>query len=251
MSFYSLRKWIYLNYRHRPIRTHLACILHELCILVLDRMGRLKARRWRKATGLKLNLGCGPNAREGWVNIDIEGPCDVTLDLRRRLPFAKGGCDIVYSEHVLEHLDYPQPALRLLRSARRALKPGGIIHVGVPDAGAALEKYGSEGGPEKVARDGSEFWHPGWCKTGMDYINLLFRLETRHKFAYDEETLTKLLRRAGFSGIRRRDFDPALDSEDRRRGTLYMCAVKGESSAGENEDEAGVPAAAVSTGGEP
>jgi len=71
-------------------------------------------------------------------------------------------------------------------------------------------------------------WHPEWVRTRLDHINYHFRQDGEHHYAYDEETLALALRTVGFIGIRRREFDPAIDAEARRVGTLYMTATKPE-----------------------
>jgi hypothetical protein len=38
--------------------------------------------------------------------------------------------------------------------------------------------------------------------------------------------LERILKKAGFGKIVKRDFDPSLDSIDRKSGTLYVNAVK-------------------------
>lgn len=60
----------------------------------------------------------------------------------------------------------------------------------------------------------------------MHNINYHFRQGTEHKYAYDFETLSKVLSKAGFVGIEESSFDPALDSEHRRDGTIYVKAFK-------------------------
>jgi hypothetical protein len=56
----------------------------------------------------------------------------------------------------------------------------------------------------------------------MHSLNYTFRQFGDHKYAWDEEILTMALEAAGFVRVRRRSFDPQLDSEHRRDGTLYM-----------------------------
>ena len=68
--------------------------------------------------------------------------------------------------------------------------------------------------------------YPIWSNTRMEHINYSFRMGLHHRFAYDFETLEGLLQRAGFADVKRRAFDPELDSERRRVGTLYVEAVK-------------------------
>ena len=54
-----------------------------------------------------INLGCGYEKIEDWVNIDSEYPWHVTIywDLRGGLPFVPDGTmAAVYSEHFMEHV---------------------------------------------------------------------------------------------------------------------------------------------------
>ena len=92
---------------------------------------------------LKLNIGCGPNRKNGWVNIDLLAhmQADLTLDVRERLPFENGSVALIYSEHFLEHLDYPEPTKQFLKESYRVLTSGGIFSVGVPDTQWPLHAY--------------------------------------------------------------------------------------------------------------
>src|SRR5215472_7118013 len=54
----------------------------------------------------KLNLGCGPNLKPGWINIDLfDSHADLQLDLREKWPFADASVSCIYSEHVFEHFE--------------------------------------------------------------------------------------------------------------------------------------------------
>lgn len=185
---------------------------------------RLSALRGQRA--LKLHLGCGPVVKPGWINIDMM-PADgvYTLDLREPIPLPDGCCAMVYSEHFFEHIGYPRNADLLLRDYVRLLQPGGRVSIGVPDGELGLRAYAGDD-PERFFSVSKERWHPAWANTRMEQINYLFRQDGEHKFIYDEETLVAALKRAGFTDIRRRDFDPALDSASRSWGTLYVDAIK-------------------------
>ena len=133
---------------------------------------------------LRLNLGSGPVAVPGWVNID-RSP-NVWLDripgakrlLRRagvlndghmrswsreiqrhdirRLPNTTGSVDAIYSSHALEHL-YLEEAQSVLTECSRVLRPGGIIRLALPDATRIAREFvatsdTAEGGREFNAR---------------------------------------------------------------------------------------------------
>jgi SAM-dependent methyltransferase len=80
---------------------------------------------------MKLNLGCGKDIREGWINIDRhEYPGVVQYDISRLpLPFADGVVDEILASHVLEHLIFWE---ELMPEFNRILRPGGILEIRVP-----------------------------------------------------------------------------------------------------------------------
>ena len=192
---------------------------------VRHRQGSWRARRFHDRSDLRLNFGCGQNQKPGWLNIDFAPNADLAIDLRERLPFEDGSCVEIYSEHVLEHFEYPVKVNQLLAECFRVLKPGGTFSAGVPDTEWPLWEYAglTTGGYFEYVK---EAWHPPWCVTRMEHINHHFRQDGEHKFAYDEETLTNLLRRAGFVDVRVRPFDPRMDSIERRVGTIYATSRK-------------------------
>lgn len=188
------------------------------------------ARRHRSSRGLKIQLGCGAHPLAGWVNCDycrnrFSKP-DLCFDLTKRFPFSDGSAAIVHSEHVLEHIAYPDGSLHVLRESLRILEPGGVFSVGVPDPGWVLPAYvrGEECGYFDWFHGSSGA--PAPLRTRMEAVNYLFRQGGEHQFIYDEETLAALLTHTGFVNVRRRSFDPARDTEDRKIGTLYLDAEK-------------------------
>jgi SAM-dependent methyltransferase len=204
--------------------------LSEFRVLYRHLKGRFAARRYKGQKSLKLNVGCGPNQKPGWVNIDLFAAGAIPLDLRKPLPFDSDSCSIVYSEHFFEHLDYPDDALGFLREIFRVLGPNGVVSTGVPNAAARLYLYvnDSDAGRRKIER---RAWHPEWVETHMEQVNFLFRQNYRydmpeHRMAYDPETLEKCLRSVGFDNIRVRQPDLTLDDPKRAPSTLYVDATK-------------------------
>jgi predicted SAM-dependent methyltransferase len=192
----------------------------------IQRIHRASLRRVQRysASNLKLNVGCGPNLKNGWVNIDLSEKADLRLDLREPLPFANESVSIIYSEHFFEHLEYPVQALNFLTESLRVLQPGGCFSVAVPDSEWPVKSYASD--DDAYFLMAQKHWHPAWCNTQMHNLNYHFRQGREHKYAYDFETLAKTLSEAGFLSITKREFSPSLDDVSRAPGTLYVDACK-------------------------
>lgn len=207
----------------------------EMVILKHHRRGLIEARKYRERRGMAMHLGSGDKIKEGWVNIDLNPTADLTLDLREPLPFPDNTFRIIYSEHLLEHFDYPRDITNLLSECYRVLEPGGIHSFGVPDGELELLDYitWQNAGPALAQLYADEDranlrWGPSWCRTRMDRVNNFMRQNGEHRWCYDEETMRLLLESVGFVEIQRREFDPELDQELRRSGTMYMRCKKPE-----------------------
>lgn len=80
----------------------------------------------------KLNLGCGEDKKEGYVNVDFHSHVmpDVQHDLNQMpYPFEDNSFDLIETFHILEHLDKP---LVVMQELHRILKPGAELHIKVP-----------------------------------------------------------------------------------------------------------------------
>lgn len=199
--------------------------LAETRMAGLHRRGLREARKRGLTRPTKINLGSGDACKPGFINTDLCAGADVVVDLRRPLPFEDACCDLIFSEHCFEHFDYPHAIGALLKECYRVLKPGGRLTFSVPLTEWPVSDYAS-GDDAPYFRTCRELgWHSG-CTTRMEHINDHFRQGGDHRFAYDEETALKLLRELGFVQARGRDFDPALDSEHRRVGSLFIDAYK-------------------------
>ncbi len=80
----------------------------------------------------RLNLGCGLDIKKGYVNTDfLKLPnVDVVHDFNKfPYPFKNGEFDLIYTSHVLEHLEnLPQ----VMKELKRISKDGGRIIIRVP-----------------------------------------------------------------------------------------------------------------------
>lgn len=82
----------------------------------------------------QINIGCGNDYRDGYVNIDKnnEARCDVAMDLETdKFPFEDNSIDYAVANHVIEHITN---LTHLMNEVHRVLKPGAIFHIEVPVA---------------------------------------------------------------------------------------------------------------------
>ncbi|WP_266169936.1 class I SAM-dependent methyltransferase [Dyella subtropica] len=142
---------------------------------------------------LKLHLGSGAVSLAGWLNIDLEAPeADLRLDLRGPLPFDSASVSHIFSEHVIEHIEYDE-ALRLLQECRRVLRPDGVLRITTPDLAWLVDNYVGA-----LTEGWGELWQPGtparMINQGMRYWG--------HCFIYDRPEMLRIFRAAGFGDVR-------------------------------------------------
>ena len=85
---------------------------------------------------MKLNMGCGHNKREGYVNVDISPVCkpDVVWDLETLpWPWEDNSVDGVLFNHSLEHLgQISRVFLGMMKELYRICRDGAEIEINVP-----------------------------------------------------------------------------------------------------------------------
>ena len=220
----AIKRWLFSPGERAALRTFFA----ERAIARLHRDGCRQIRKRSLSRPAKLNLGSGAFRKAGFLNIDLSSPsADITLDLRLGLPFDSDCCELIFSEHCFEHFDYPEPITFLFAECLRVLRPGSELRFSVPDTEWPLTDYrdGSDT-PYFKACEQHSWWHPKSCTTRLEHINYHFRQDGEHRFAYDFEAAEKVLAGVGFVDVRRAEFDPGLDSEHRKVGSLFVSARK-------------------------
>ena len=209
-------------------------LLEEIYVSMVHGKGVRAAEKFRSASELKLNIGCGPYLKEGFLNVDFNPMADLRLDLRQRIPLTKGSCALIFSEHFVEHLLYPEGVDGFFQNVHELLQAGGRIMLSVPETSWPIREYFT-GGTEWARMCKENNWHPPDTKSLMEHLNYHFRQRCVgrreshfecHRFAYDFETMKLALERNGFTDVKERDFDPSLDSPHRRIGSLFVEATK-------------------------
>lgn len=79
---------------------------------------------------IRINLGCGTNPLQGWINVDIDESChpDVVHNLRDTLPFPDNYADEILISHVLMYFTRDEHTA-ILKECSRILKPDGLIRL--------------------------------------------------------------------------------------------------------------------------
>jgi predicted SAM-dependent methyltransferase len=213
--------------------------LHELRMAWRRINTGKEIRRFKDSRDLRLNIGCGPCGKSGWINTDIDAFPGVNCfwDCRKSLPFPDNSAQCIFTEHFVEHLDYCEEIPAFLRECHRVLGPGGVVRIIVPDAEKYLQGY-CRGSWEELAKvrplgpDLSDVHFGSKYNTKMELVNVVFRQYFEHKFAWDFETMEFVLRRFGFSTVYRQSFGQsveeglAIDMSERASESLYVEGVK-------------------------
>ena len=88
---------------------------------------------------MKLNLGCGEDTREGYINIDIRTTKGINVISNiGALPFKDNSVDEILLLDVIEHFSW-RDTEKILREIISKLKIGGTIHVRCPSIEKIIE----------------------------------------------------------------------------------------------------------------
>ena len=81
---------------------------------------------------MKVNLGCGWDKKDGYINTDKfpHTRPDQLLDIDYRFPFASDSVDEFFCSHILEHA---RDLVFTMSEIYRCLKDGGYAHIAVPE----------------------------------------------------------------------------------------------------------------------
>jgi len=152
-------------------------------------MSLFQRRRREKDAPLRLHIGCGQQAIQGWINIDNQAlpGVDRVLDVRRGLPFR--GASAIFAEHFLEHIGIEE-GLAFLKDCRRALADFGVLRISTPNLDWVYATH-----------------YPSWPSgSSEERLRDCFQLNQAfhgwgHQFLYNRSTLEVLLKAAGFADV--------------------------------------------------
>jgi SAM-dependent methyltransferase len=200
---------------------------------------------------VRVNIGCGVDAPDGWYNIDNSPtiwmsrlpfgrrlfgtpawPRSVRRhDVLKGLPFRGASVDFIYSSHTFEHFPYEQ-SLALTKECFRVLKSGGVLRIAVPDLGRMVRDYLTDSEAMASHRfvdrlllrhTWQDLLHPG----------------AHHCQMFDGRSLVSMFREAGFSDAHVSQFGDSqipdvlkVELESRKSESLYVEGTKRVSNPG-------------------
>jgi len=93
----------------------------------------------------KLNLGCGKDYKEGWINVDVSADFKVDLiaDLSKKFPFSDNSVDEIFASDILEHF-IKENGEEFLKECYRVLKIGGTITIRTHSIYQIFEQFSSD-----------------------------------------------------------------------------------------------------------
>lgn len=175
----------------------------RILVALSQRPARI-SRYLRDHESKKLQLGSARHTLSGWLNTDVDFLSSKTtyMDATQTWPLHSNTFDYVFSEHMIEHIDY-QAAQSMLREAFRVLKPGGRVRIATPNLDVMLALHNPEKTEEQrkyLATAVPRYLPDVHECEDVFVINNLFR-SWGHIFLYDQRTLIRLIEAAGFHDL--------------------------------------------------
>jgi predicted SAM-dependent methyltransferase len=204
----------------------------QLVYSEIIRNKKMQLNRLNTLSKQYLNIGCGPNLDDKYLNLDYQWrpKLDLCWDITKGIPLSDNSIQGIYTEHCLEHITF-ESCQDAINAFYRILKPSGSVRIIVPDAELYINLYvESKCGktvnfPYTTEQDIESGYTP------LMAVNRVFR-NHGHLFAYDHDTLSMMLMKAGFINITKEVYmegrckELLLDSESRKIESLYIEAEK-------------------------
>jgi predicted SAM-dependent methyltransferase len=188
---YKTLKWCY-----QPVKW-----VRSLPAMIRERLRQPKViQRYLSGQGFKgLQVGCGPHKLPGWINSDLPGNpiADIAIDITDGLPFPDACLDVIYAEEVIEHIDRFE-GIEFVKEAYRVLRPGGVLKLTTPDLTNVCRIFLGQHEKAKVEQFATT-WISGDFSNEI-WLNQIF-LYYGHQHVYSANSLTNILKQAGFSTV--------------------------------------------------
>jgi predicted SAM-dependent methyltransferase len=165
----------------------------------LTRGHRIK-RYFDSHSTTKVHLGCGSDHLEGFLNTDLLGR--IPVDITRKLPFPSNSVDLIYSNHLIEHILNRELRFHL-KETHRVLKSGGVYIVATPSLSRLISILYTGDSPKEKQFLLDRYERK--TNVRLDPATFLYRVmhvDYGHRLLYDFEAIRKLANEIGYSETR-------------------------------------------------
>lgn len=131
----------------------------------------------------------------------------VFANCRLPLDLPPHSVDHILVSHFLEHL-YFEDATRVLRNYLTILRPGGTLHIIVPDVGTRAKDFVSQLGDPAATHafvDWLNFQKPAMPRLVVRLLRATGMFDAGHCWLYDYHSMAKLVREVGFQILEKDD----------------------------------------------
>ena len=217
---------------------------------------------YNEQENLCLNIGCGLDAPDEWLNIDaspglrlskiplLGGYLQAILklpawpksvrygDLIKGLNIRQESCGLIFASHILEHLSLSD-FQTAVNNIYLYLKPGGILRAIVPDLEKLAAVYAEQLKDGSLsAQSAHNFIKTSGigCENSRKHLSGRIReafSNSRHQWLWDEMSLSYSFKQQGFSKIRRCKYgdwsDPMfglVENQARHENAVCIEAIK-------------------------
>jgi predicted SAM-dependent methyltransferase len=174
---------------------------------------------------LKLDLGCGEVARDGFIGVDLHPRATVPWNLTWGLPFGDDTVAEIRSDHCFEHLNMADLSF-LLRECHRVMVKAAVLDFTVPHLDPYITAYLKKDWDfftkyiTDLPNGQTELY--GTC---FDRLAWLLLRDGEHKTVFDKDSIVHKVRLAGFCDVQTRGFNPERDVNF-RFSSIYVVARK-------------------------
>ena len=151
-------------------------------------------------------------------------------DATKQIPLKNESVSLLYSSHMLEHLDNAEVIL-FLKETRRVMGADGMIRLVVPDLSKAISRYNQNQDADAFV-ESTLMCIPN-PRSFLQRLRMAVIGNRHHLWMYDSKSLCKLLENNGFKNIKvlmsgetsLKDYGQ-LDLHERASESIYIEAVK-------------------------
>lgn len=180
----------------------------------------------------RLNIGCGKNPSNEWVNLDNSKAIKLAnspflyrvarflrllssnqieniewnkknkiiySDVTKKIPLKNNSVECIYTSHMLEHLSRDE-VVKFLKEVLRVLEPGGVLRVSVPDLKIIVNDY--------IKNENADEFMEKLLVQAPPINNVISKFKLfisgyrHHQWMYDGKSLTLLFKSCGFKFIK-------------------------------------------------